>query len=158
MLYYCWPAVLNIGTTLCQCLVLAGYRPPVMLTWLSSYVEPMSGQCWLTVCYAGTVFTRRWFNVSCFVSFIQSQHWWQRHRKRWASVTDVGPALIQHWINATCFHWTGKILNHHVNVRQWWESDGRLYAICTSPVLIHAEHCVPQITWQSEDVYTPNQA
>ena len=24
--------------------------------------------------------------------------------------------------------------------------------ICTSPVLIHAD-CVPQITWQSEDVY-----
>ena len=25
----------NIKTTLCQCLVLAGYRPTVMLTWLS---------------------------------------------------------------------------------------------------------------------------
>ena len=25
-----------------------------------------------------------------------------RHRKRWASVTDVGPALIQHWFNALC--------------------------------------------------------
>ena len=47
----------NIKTILCQCLVLAGYRPTVMPTWLSSDVEPMSGQCWLTVCYAGPVFT-----------------------------------------------------------------------------------------------------
>ena len=34
----------NIKTILCQCLVLAGYRPTVMLTWLSGDVEPMSGQ------------------------------------------------------------------------------------------------------------------
>ena len=27
---------------------------------------------------------------------------WHRHRKRWASVTDVGPAIIQHWFNAYC--------------------------------------------------------
>ena len=25
---------------------------------------------------------------------------WHRHRKRWASVTEVGPAIIQHWFNA----------------------------------------------------------
>ena len=27
---------------------------------------------------------------------------WLRHRKRWASVTDVGPAIIQHWFKAPC--------------------------------------------------------
>ena len=29
----------NIKTTLCQCLVLAGYRPTVMLTWLSMLAD-----------------------------------------------------------------------------------------------------------------------
>ena len=89
----------NIKTKLCQWLVLAGYRPTVMLAWLSSDVEPMSGQCWLTVGYAGPVFTRRWFNVSCFVSFIQShalvaaasQAVGQRYRC-WAS---SNPTLVQ---------------------------------------------------------------
>ena len=100
----------NIKTTLCQCLVLAGYRPTVMPTWLSSDVEPMSGQCWLTVCYAGPVFTRRWFNVCCFAALSSHMHWWQRHRKRWASVTDVGPALSPHWFNVSwwlCLAFTG---------------------------------------------------
>ena len=107
----------NIKTTLCQCLVLAGYRPTVMPTWLSSDVQPMPGQCWLTVCYAGPVFTRRWSLVSSASS--SHTHWWQRHRKRWASVIDVEPELNQrvHWFNASCFHWTGKILGHRL--RRW---------------------------------------
>ena len=104
----------NIKTTLCQCLVLAGYRPTVMLTWLSSDVEPVSGQCWLTVCYAGPH-----VGLMSLVSTASSSHthWWQRHCKRWASVTDVGPALNQHWFNASCFHLTGKILGHRL--RRW---------------------------------------
>ena len=112
----------NIKTTLCQCLVLAEYRPTVMPTWLSSEVEPMSGQCWLTVCYACPVFTRRWFNVSCFVSFIQShalvaaasQSVGQRYRC-WAS---INPTLVQCFVLAVLsFHWTGKILGHRL--RRW---------------------------------------
>ena len=113
-----------------------------MLTWLSSDGESMSGQCWLTVCYAGPVFTRRWFNVSCFVSFIQahtlvtaaSRAVGQRYRC-WAS---INPTLAQCFVLAMLsYYWTGKILghrtlrlNHYVNVRQcqWWEADGSLYA------------------------------
>ena len=120
----------NIKTTLSQCLVLAGYRPTVMLTWLSSDVEPMSGQCWLTVCYAGPVFTRSCFNVSCFVSFIQSH----------ALVAAASQAVGQRyrcWASIKCFvlcaftgqetYWAiacdaGPTLNHHVNVSggKWW--------------------------------------
>ena len=58
-------------------------------------------------------------NASCFFSaqkknICQSYHpayhspvsfrhtLWHRHRKRWASVTDVGSTIIQHWFNAYC--------------------------------------------------------
>ena len=55
-----------------------------------------------------------------------------RHRKRWASVTYVGPAIIQHCFNAYCLLCLAIIGLEHcwasVNVRQWWDSDGSLYA------------------------------
>ena len=55
---------------------------------------------------------------------------WHWHRKRWASVTDVGLAIIQHWFNAYCLLCLAIIGLEHcwasVNVRQWWDSDGSL--------------------------------
>ena len=51
-----------------------------------------------------------------------------RHRKRWASVTDVGAALNKHWFNASCLLClaiTGlEQFGASVNVRQWWDSYG----------------------------------
>ena len=56
---------------------------------------------------------------------------WHRHRKRWASVTEAGPAIIQHWFNAKCFMCLSIIGLEHCwvsfNARQWWDSDGSLY-------------------------------
>ena len=53
-----------------------------------------------------------------------------RHRKRWASVTDAGPTLIQHWFNASCLLCLTIIgleqFRASVNVRQWWDSYGSL--------------------------------
>ena len=53
-----------------------------------------------------------------------------RYRKRWASVRDVGPALIQHWFNASCLLCLAIIGLEQfwasVNVRQWWDSYGSL--------------------------------
>ena len=104
MLARCLQRRHNIKTTLCKCFVLAGYRPTVMPTWQLNDVKPISGQCWLTVCYAGPVFTRRLFNVSCFVSFIKShalvaaasQAVGQRYRC-WAS---INPTLVQCFVLA----------------------------------------------------------
>ena len=71
---------------------------------------------------AGPVFTRRWFNVSCFVRFIQShalvaaasQAVGQRYRC-WASIY---PTLAQCFMLAVLsFRWTGKILGHRL--RRW---------------------------------------
>ena len=119
--------------------MLAGYRLTVMLTWLSSDGESMSDQCWLTVCYAGPVFTRRWFNVSSFVNFIQSHASVtaasQAVGQRYRCWTSINTTLAQCFVLAVLsFHWTGKIFghrlrpNHHANARQWWEADGSLYA------------------------------
>ena len=50
---------------------------------------------------------------------------WHRDRKRWAGVTDVGPAL--HWFDALCLAIIGlEQCWASVNVRQWWDSDDSL--------------------------------
>ena len=53
-----------------------------------------------------------------------------RHRKHWASVTDVRPTLTQHWFNASCLLRSAIIgleqFGASVNVRQWWDSYGSL--------------------------------
>ena len=81
-------------------------------------------------------------NASCFLVLKKTHHpgyhspassshtHLYRHRKRWASVTDVGPTLFQHWFNTPCLlclditgleqFWAS------VNVRQWWDTYGSL--------------------------------
>ena len=65
---------------------------------------------------------------------------WHRHRKRWASITDVGPAINQHWFNASCLLCLAIIGLEHcwasVNVRQWLDSDGCLYTPNQVPAYI----------------------
>ena len=87
----------NIKTTLCQCLVLAGYRPTVMLTLLSSDVEPLLADCLLR--WSSIHPTLRWFIVSCFVSFIQSHALvaaaWQAMGQRYRCWASIKPTLFQ---------------------------------------------------------------
>ena len=41
--------------------------------------------------------------ISPGISLVSFSHTlWHRHRKQWASVTDVGPALKHYWFNAPC--------------------------------------------------------
>ena len=39
---------------------MSGVEVSVMLTWLSSDVEPMAGQCWLTVCWPNEISLVYW--------------------------------------------------------------------------------------------------
>ena len=101
-------------------------------------------------------------NASCFLvpkkNTSQSYHpayhspassHWHRHRKRWASITDVGPALIQHWFNALCLLCLAIIGLEQcwasVNVGQWWDSDGSLYTWSSARIIMLCIVPLPKI-------------
>ena len=79
-------------------------------------------------------------NASCFICCIKkhlspstvSHTHWHPHRKRWASITAVEPALIQHWFNVSCLLCLAiiglELCWASVNVRQWWDS-ARIYCV-----------------------------
>ena len=63
--------------------------------------NPMSVQCWPTICDTGPTSNQRWFNASCLLGCVQpSKH--KTFVQCWTNVEDVVPTLYKCYTNVLC--------------------------------------------------------
>ena len=64
-------------------------------------VNPMSVQCWPTICDTGPTSNQHWFNASCLLGCAQpSKH--KTFVQCWTNVEDVVPTLYKCYTNVLC--------------------------------------------------------